>query len=274
MAAELLTRYRPVPTYTSMAPLSAGLALLLLITSTVSGVGSTCPSDVIQQANTCFSDYNREFQNLQSSPKRLCCGVDVETLRAFCRSFVDAMSCIHPLKKRCPRTQAIDDSMKNLHGAETSLKALCSDDTIIERYALHQSCITRTGGSTERCFQRFLNTTDTIKLMTSVETRHISEFCSDMRGTLQCIQTNVRQSCGKVASELVTKLVKPMVRQSTKCNYNVVTKAPVSRQGQPSPSSHDGSWQGPDSGSGLAGLSSALLTVCVAVTARTFLLSS
>ncbi|KAL8558838.1 hypothetical protein ACOMHN_031767 [Nucella lapillus] len=253
--------------------LSLGLALLLL-TCQVSGAGSACPSDVGQQANACFAGYNREFQNIRSSPKRLCCGVDVETLRAFCRSYVDAISCVRPLKKRCPRSQAIEDAMKNLHGAETSLKSLCSDDTNIEKYALHQTCITKAGPTTKRCFQQYLNTSDTVKLMTSVDTRHIAQFCSDMRGTLQCIQTNIRQTCGEDASDLVTKLVKPMVRQSTKCNYNVVTKAPVSRQGQPSPSSHDGSWQGNGSASAQPKLSSALLLVCVAVLARTFSLSS
>ena len=48
---------------------------------------------------------------------------------------------------------------------------------------------------------------------------------SDMRGTLRCIQNNVRKRCGEEASQLAATLVKPMVRQSTKCDYSIVTKA-------------------------------------------------
>ena len=48
---------------------------------------------------------------------------------------------------------------------------------------------------------------------------------SDMRRTLRCIQSNVRNKCGEEASELAATLVKPMVRQSTKCDYSIVTQA-------------------------------------------------
>ena len=47
-------------------------------------------------------------------------------------SYMKAMSCIRGLRKQCPDSTDIDKSMRNLHGAETALKALCSDDRIIE----------------------------------------------------------------------------------------------------------------------------------------------
>ena len=45
---------------------------------------------------------------------------------------MNAMSCISGLKKQCPDSNDIDKAMRNLHGAEIALKALCSDDRIIE----------------------------------------------------------------------------------------------------------------------------------------------
>ena len=48
-----------------------------------------------------------------------------------------AMTCIAGLREQCPGEKAsIDKSMTNLHGAESALKALCADDTIIEGRAL------------------------------------------------------------------------------------------------------------------------------------------
>ncbi|XP_041348483.1 uncharacterized protein LOC121368037 [Gigantopelta aegis] len=52
-------------------------------------VAGSCPRDVTPEADACFADYNTHLQNMKMSSQRLCCGVDVEILRAFCR-FVHA----------------------------------------------------------------------------------------------------------------------------------------------------------------------------------------
>ena len=42
-----------------------------------------------------------------------------------------------------------------------------------------------------------------------------------MREVTLCIENNIRQECGEKASELVHLLVKPMVRRSGSCTYDV-----------------------------------------------------
>lgn len=250
--------------------LPLGLYSLFVVAMQVLMVGSSCPRDVSTLAHTCFTSYSREYQNMQASPKRLCCGVDVETLRAFCSSYMHGMDCISDLKKRCPESKhgTIEEAMTNLHGAEEALKSLCSDDTNIEVYARFQSCFTRTGPTSEVCFQRHLNTS--IQFMPNMDAKHMAEFCSDMRGAVRCIQDNVRKTCGEDAAKLATTLVKPMVRQSTKCDYNVVTKTPSSRQDNPTPSSHGGRQNSNGSVSGnLISTPAAILILLLACMLRT-----
>ncbi|KAK7499949.1 hypothetical protein BaRGS_00008797, partial [Batillaria attramentaria] len=302
--------------------------------------GSSCPHDVSKSANACFTSYSREYQNMHNSPARLCCGVDAETLRAFCRdksrgvkrsqrvqfnhkkpsrqrcsmtivharcdvqsavsvdtdrkesefydsslaeaggtSYMNGMQCISSLKGQCPESKhgAIDSALSSLQGAEDALKSLCADDTNIEVYARYQSCFTRAGPTSEMCMQRHLNTS--LKLLASknskMDAKHMDEFCSDMRGMLKCIQNNVRQQCGEEAADLAPTLVKPMVRQSTKCDYSVVvvTKAPNSRNNNPAPSSHGGYQHTGDSGSASSLVLSpaTILVLCVACVLRTAL---
>ncbi|ESO91222.1 hypothetical protein LOTGIDRAFT_153652 [Lottia gigantea] len=52
----------------------------------IPGVRGDCPHDVTAQAYGCFTSYSSHLQNMQASRRQLCCGVDVETLRAFCSS--------------------------------------------------------------------------------------------------------------------------------------------------------------------------------------------
>ncbi|XP_070193403.1 uncharacterized protein [Littorina saxatilis] len=280
--AQLTPRSPPSPFPGGCSPPLPVLLTLLVVTwQAALGARSSC-TGVRDEAGACFTDYSREFHNMQTpGSKRLCCGVDVETLRAFCSSYMKAMQCIEGLKERCPGDKnRIQEAMRNLKGAETALDSLCANDRIFEVYARHQNCITRAAPTTETCFRRHLNTSDSVRLLTNFDSRPLSDFCRDMRGTLQCIQKNVNNQCGEEASVLASKLVKPMIRQSTKCDYNVVTQPPISRQGhgQPSPSSQDGrhsqGGSGSGSGSGSTTVSSASLLVWLAVVIRTLLFSS
>ncbi|XP_076439271.1 uncharacterized protein LOC143278125 [Babylonia areolata] len=247
-----LPRVSPGLTWCPLPPRLLLVLVLLGLSCQVMEVGSACPSDVTMAAHACFTEFSREYQNVKHSPKLLCCGVDVETLRAFCSSYMRADSCIADLKAQCEDPTAIRQALTNLQGARAALRALCADDTVIERYARHQSCITQAGPTTLQCIRRHLNTSDNVRLLASIQTLEAMEFCRAMRGTMECVQRNVGRQCGQRASQLAAILVLPMVRYSTSCHLAVpdppprppISDEPVTQQTQPAPTSHGGSRHG------------------------------
>ncbi|KAH9489116.1 hypothetical protein Btru_042241 [Bulinus truncatus] len=52
----------------------------------VTSATGSCPHDVKTSANECFTAYSPQLVNMMNSGNKLCCGMDVETLRAFCES--------------------------------------------------------------------------------------------------------------------------------------------------------------------------------------------
>ncbi|RUS87986.1 hypothetical protein EGW08_004264, partial [Elysia chlorotica] len=114
-----------------LSPLSTtvGYILLALVSSAWS-----CPDDLTGSARACFLDYAVRLQSLQSSPQKLCCGLDVEIFRAFCRSYVDGSRCERNLRAQCPavKQRVIDQALTSLEGARAGLNQLCLDDNIVE----------------------------------------------------------------------------------------------------------------------------------------------
>ncbi|XP_046354394.1 uncharacterized protein LOC124133855 [Haliotis rufescens] len=218
-------------------------ALTVVCTLVVCGVKGECPQDVKSQAYSCFTDYSSQYQNMQYSQRKMCCGVDVETLRAFCSSFVQAMQCLDHLKGRCPaeKHKLIDQTKQNLKGAEQGLRDLCSDDNIYEKYARHQNCFALQGYVSEDCLTKYMN--NSIRLMSKVNRKTIDELCRDMRNAMNCIKPNIQAMCGVEASKLVEILIKPMVRDSAQCDYNIIhiesTEKPQQHQPGHTPSSMD-----------------------------------
>lgn len=252
------------------ATLPLGIFCFLTVIYQAGLVGGRCPHDVSKEANMCFTDFSREYQNVQNSQHGLCCGIDVEYLRAFCESYKDGMRCINKLRTKCPESVGVERPISNLHGSEIALNDMCEKDILIEVYSRLQSCLTDVGPGTESCFRRHLNVTG-VRLMSNVEARHTSEFCSNMKRTMDCIQSNVRPRCGSEAVDLVSVLVKPMVRHSSKCDYSIATIAPVSQQGEPAKSSHGSDNGGINGTSGGPAFSCALLPVSLLAALRTLL---
>ncbi|XP_012939847.1 uncharacterized protein LOC101845704 [Aplysia californica] len=201
------------------------ISLGILLSVVLTAVHGACPGDVSTSAHSCFTSYSFHFENMRSSPEKLCCGVDVETLRAFCHSYVKAISCLSTLRRACPPDthHLIDSVLVNLDGAQEGLHDLCADDSIIESYAMYQTCFRSTGYSSERCFQVHMNESNQhIKFLSNVNTKRKDKFCSGMRNVVECVQNTVRGRCGEGAAKLAAILVKPMVRQSTDCDYSVI----------------------------------------------------
>ena len=53
--------------------------------SVVSISKGSCPSDLFTSTHACFNAFTLSYQRMQTSQQKLCCGLDVETLRALCR---------------------------------------------------------------------------------------------------------------------------------------------------------------------------------------------
>ncbi|BFZ08635.1 hypothetical protein BsWGS_11674 [Bradybaena similaris] len=210
--------------------------VLSVVTQLVVG---SCPRDVSTAAHSCFTAYSFHVQNMVNSPQKLCCGVDVETLRAFCQSYTSATTCVSQLKEDCPKDsyQIIDKVSANVDGSRAGLQELCTDDSIIENYAMYQSCFTFAGDGSDMCFQTHMNNSmaTTIRFLTKLTTTKMDQFCNDMRHTVDCVQKNVWAMCGDKAAQLAAILVKPMVWQSTSCDYSVINS-----QGKTTKRAHHG----------------------------------
>uniref|UniRef100_A0A0B7BSK2 Uncharacterized protein n=1 Tax=Arion vulgaris TaxID=1028688 RepID=A0A0B7BSK2_9EUPU len=204
----------------------AWLIVGMVLYSEMTTVYSACPRDMSTRANSCFTSYSFHFQNMQNSPNKLCCGVDVEILRAFCQSYSNAMECVKQMKKDCPEDtyHTINTILNNLNGVHAELHELCSDDSIIESYAMYQSCITLAGVKSEWCLQTHMNSSagTNIKFLSRVTMKGMEQFCKDMINTVECVKNNVEMICGDEAAALVQVLIKPMIRQSTECDYSVI----------------------------------------------------
>ncbi|XP_061195418.1 uncharacterized protein LOC133203665 [Saccostrea echinata] len=195
--------------------------LILLFFTLTGSLGADylyCPSPVQKYAFECFTDYNTQMLNMKKSSATLLSGVDVEILRAFCSSYNTAMACIRNMKELCPMSlhRKIEATQMNLEGAQSELSALCSDDSIYERYARYMTCFREFGPYSESCFKRKMNSK--IRLMQWINEDDIFQLCRDLARTLDCITSTITIECGPEAAQLVPVLVKPMVKKSTKCD--------------------------------------------------------
>ncbi|XP_041377925.1 uncharacterized protein LOC121390219 [Gigantopelta aegis] len=66
--------------------------------------------------------------------------------------------------------------------------------------------------------------------MSNIDHKSVDELCSNVKKILDCIKPNIVRKCGSKAAKLVEVLVKPMIKGSTQCDYNIVktktTKTP------------------------------------------------
>ncbi|GFR94318.1 hypothetical protein ElyMa_000915900 [Elysia marginata] len=199
----------------------------------------SCPSDLFIGTHACFTAFTLSYQRMKQSQQKLCCGLDVETLRALCRAYVDAMSCVDEVKSQCPveKHRDIEKALVNLDGAREELNGLCSDDTIIENYAMYQSCLTTAGPASESCLVRHLERRGRqlgsegtrIRFLNLVQANTMEVFCRKLRSTISCVQQNVQQECGQQAATLVPSLVRPMVRYSATCVSEHPKQRPTKR---------------------------------------------
>ncbi|GFR74704.1 hypothetical protein ElyMa_003899700 [Elysia marginata] len=201
----------------------------------VSGTGA-CPADLAEEARGCFSSYTVKLHSMQHTAQKLCCGLDVEILRAFCKSYEVGRRCVQSLRAQCPpeKQRVIDSALVSLDGAWDALNDLCLDDRIVEQYAQFQTCFTVTGPESESCFAEHLlgnaGGHNSIQFLETVGAASKRQFCRKMVKTVSCVQQNVRRQCGEGAAALVSILVKPMVKRSTECDYTLDV-----RQSQQSP---------------------------------------
>ncbi|XP_052073386.1 uncharacterized protein LOC127711389 [Mytilus californianus] len=183
-------------------------------------IGTLCPSNVQREAFSCFAGYSTQLLNMQKSSETLFTGVDVELLRAFCSSYIQSMTCVDTLKKKCPSTlhEKIEVTLFHFEGAREELSELCKDDALYEVYARHMTCFLTSGSYSERCFEDTMNTS--VRLMSRFDDKSLPQLCRDFRKTLNCIQTKIKRRCNEEAAGLVPILVKPMVRRSNLCDLN------------------------------------------------------
>jgi len=197
-------------------------ATVAVLLSLAPPVYPRCPKNVYQRANDCFSEYKVKLHIMRMSDK-LCCGVDVETLRAFCHSYTSAKRCILSLRNSCPNYEHrdINAALANLEDSGHALDELCADDSIIEAYAMYQHCFRGNANRTARCFNKHMTHSkhSDIHFLSAVTVHNKETFCSDMRGLVKCVEKNYMK-CGREAGKLAGVLVKPMVRQSGDCDYS------------------------------------------------------
>lgn len=175
-----------------------------------------CPRQNLQEtALQCFNNFSTQKVHLDKSGSRLFSGIDIEVLRIFCSSYTDAMTCISNLIEFCPedKHREIKVALVNFSGMEQELQDLCTTNGLYEKYAQHMTCFMERGQKSDWCFDRHLNVT--------VNDLTQEDLCCRMREVTNCIENNIRQGCGAEASELVHRLVKPMVRRSGSCTYGV-----------------------------------------------------
>lgn len=182
-----------------------------------------CPElDLQERAFRCFDRFSSQKVHLDKSGSRLFSGIDTEVLRVFCSSYIEAMTCIRNLMERCPEDTHKDISIAlvNLRGMDQELQDLCLTNGLYEKYAPKMNCFMDRGHKSDWCFDRSLNG--------SYNDLPLEDLCSRMREVTLCIENNIRQGCGEEAAELVHLLVKPMVRRSGSCTYNVYHEENIS----------------------------------------------
>ncbi|KAK3581252.1 hypothetical protein CHS0354_032977 [Potamilus streckersoni] len=191
-----------------------------------------CTEDPKDDAFSCFKDYSTQKLNLDRSERQLYSGTDVETLRAFCSSFISAMACISELIETCPADKYSDIEMAliNFQEFETVLANLCKTEDLYEKYAQYQTCFYTRGLRSEKCFELSFNSSMT--LMSSFEYLSTEEICGKLQITIDCIRRNIIQGCGHKAADLVELLVRPMVRQSNSCDIQISKETYTHQQGE------------------------------------------
>ncbi|KAH9489115.1 hypothetical protein Btru_042231 [Bulinus truncatus] len=150
-------------------------------------------------------------------------------LTDVCGSYRRAVTCITHLRTTCHKARHIDidAASVNFDDSRPVLQELCSDDSLIENYAMHQTCLTRAGPASEQCFvthlSHLIHGNQSFRFLTKISNHKKKEqVCLDMYNTINCVKRNIETTCGHHSARLAITLVKPMVSINTECNYTVI----------------------------------------------------
>lgn len=173
-------------------------------------------------AAACFRPYNTQKHNVDRSDQKLFSGINIEILRAYCSSYLDAMQCVSRLLTGCPASsqREVEETLVSYNGIQEELTDLCTTQRLYELYSQHMGCFSSRGEKSEWCYKSKLNNT-----VQNIYSTPSEEFCSQVRDATFCIENNIRQGCGEQAKELVHLLVKPTISGSAQCKYNIVQEA-------------------------------------------------
>lgn len=187
--------------------------------STVSSSQCSDTTMLKKEALSCFRAYDTQKIYVDRSDQRLFSGIDIETLRAYCSSYREAIMCVSKLVSSCPKTaqQQVEEALVNYNGIQEELTDLCTTQKLYELYAQYMNCYAERGQKSDWCYESKLNNS-----IQNIYKPPTPEFCSLMEEATSCIENNIRSACGEQATELVHLLVKPTVPGSAHCKYNII----------------------------------------------------
>ncbi|KAH3876427.1 uncharacterized protein LOC127868695 [Dreissena polymorpha] len=176
-----------------------------------------CPTSDRVQVTTqeCFRQYSIQKVYVDRSERRLYSGVDIEILRAYCSSYLEAYTCVRQLLQSCPTSYHKDiKTALTPYADEPELTELCKTHRLYELYAQYMMCFSDRGKKSDWCFDKEINSS-----VMHVHQVDVQELCNRMVSVTRCIESNIRLGCGEQAAELVHLLVKPTVPGSGQCVY-------------------------------------------------------
>lgn len=180
-----------------------------------------CPENLRQTTTACFNNYGTQKSFVDRSEQRLFSGIDIEILRAYCSSYIEATLCIQRLKNDCPTSaeNEIRMAINNYTGlqGEGELQNLCRTKSLYELYAQHMNCYAQRGKMSDLCFDRS-NVAGVYSSQWAKE-----EICRRLQNATLCIENIIYKGCGEEAKELVHLLVRATVRGSRDCAVDAVS---------------------------------------------------
>lgn len=196
---------------------------LLCMFPLVTGTSCSDTEMLKKEAVACFRSYGTQKTYVDRSEQRLFSGIDIETLRAYCSSYLEAIQCVSKLVTGCPSSaqSQVEEALVSYNGIQEELTDLCRTQNLYELYAQYMTCYAERGQKSDWCFESKLNNS-----MLSIYKLPSPEFCGRIQEATYCIQNNIRQECGEKAAELVHLLVKPTVFGSSHCKYDVQENTP------------------------------------------------
>ncbi|XP_064633329.1 uncharacterized protein LOC135491407 [Lineus longissimus] len=183
-----------------------------------------CPGDIPMAVSHCMTGFDAQVQML-GEPDTIFSGIDVESIRVMCSTYMSSMLCIAMMRKSCPAKQQekIDSKIEHV----LYLRDLCTRQNFYELYAMHQTCFSRLRSKSSECYTNFeLNTNSIMKLAMTGNRPAIKECCRRLDVLLECVNKNVETGCGVGATSLVEDLVRPSVKIGLICKLEAITTTP------------------------------------------------